>query len=478
MLTNYICHDILFLVHYWRYFTMSEYSFDKLCSHFITSGYYFQGSEIYGGLSNTWDYGPLGSEIKSNIRKMWWKKFVQESPTNVGIDAAILMNPKVWEATGHVATFNDPLIDCKKCKQRFRADQLIEAARPDAPVTSMTNEQMMDYIRTNHIACPNCGAEDFTDIRQFNMMFKTHIGVTEDSKSTVYLRPETAQGVFVNFKNVLRTTRRKLPIGICNTGKAFRNEITPGQMTFRTREFDQMEMEFFCKPGTDLEWFDHWKKKCLSFINDLGIKDDKLRYRDHDPEELAFYSKATTDIEFMFPFGWGEVWGIADRTDYDLKRHMSYSGESLEYLDPETNEKYVPYCIEPSVGLDRLVLMCLCNAYDEETVGENDTRIVMHLAPAIAPIKAAILPLSKKLEEKARELETMLAKYFPVLYDDTGSIGKRYRRQDAVGTPFCITVDFQTLEDNEVTIRDRDTMNQVRMPITELVKYLSVKLFY
>ncbi|MBO5578585.1 MAG: glycine--tRNA ligase [Bacilli bacterium] len=457
---------------------MSEYSFDKLCSHFITSGYYFQGSEIYGGLSNTWDYGPLGSEIKSNIRKMWWKKFVQESPTNVGIDAAILMNPKVWEATGHVATFNDPLIDCKKCKQRFRADQLIEAARPDAPVTSMTNDQMMDYIRTNHIACPNCGAEDFTDIRQFNMMFKTHIGVTEDSKSTVYLRPETAQGVFVNFKNVLRTTRRKLPIGICNTGKAFRNEITPGQMTFRTREFDQMEMEFFCKPGTDLEWFDHWKKKCLSFINDLGIKDDKLRYRDHDPEELAFYSKATTDIEFMFPFGWGEVWGIADRTDYDLKRHMSYSGESLEYLDPETNEKYVPYCIEPSVGLDRLVLMCLCNAYDEETVGENDTRIVMHLAPAIAPIKAAILPLSKKLEEKARELETMLAKYFPVLYDDTGSIGKRYRRQDAVGTPFCITVDFQTLEDNEVTIRDRDTMNQVRMPITELVKYLSVKLFY
>ncbi len=457
---------------------MSEYSFDKLCSHFITSGYYFQGSEIYGGLSNTWDYGPLGSEIKSNIRKMWWKKFVQESPTNVGIDAAILMNPKVWEATGHVATFNDPLIDCKKCKQRFRADQLIEAARPDAPVTSMTNDQMMDYIRTNHIACPNCGAEDFTDIRQFNMMFKTHIGVTEDSKSTVYLRPETAQGVFVNFKNVLRTTRRKLPIGICNTGKAFRNEITPGQMTFRTREFDQMEMEFFCKPGTDLEWFDHWKKKCLSFVNDLGIKDDKLRYRDHDPEELAFYSKATTDIEFMFPFGWGEVWGIADRTDYDLKRHMSYSGESLEYLDPETNEKYVPYCIEPSVGLDRLVLMCLCNAYDEETVGENDTRIVMHLAPAIAPIKAAILPLSKKLEEKARELETMLAKYFPVLYDDTGSIGKRYRRQDAVGTPFCITVDFQTLEDNEVTIRDRDTMNQVRMPITELVKYLSVKLFY
>ena len=309
-------------------------------------------------------------------------------------------------------------------------------------------------------------------------MFKTHIGVTEDNRSTVYLRPETAQGVFVNFKNVLRTTRRKLPIGICNTGKAFRNEITPGQMTFRTREFDQMEMEFFCKPGTDLEWFEHWKKKCLSFIEDLGIRDDRLRYRDHDPEELAFYSKATTDIEYLFPFGWGEVWGIADRTDYDLKRHMSYSGESLEYLDPETNEKYIPYCIEPSVGLDRLVLMCLCNAYDEEQVGENDTRIVMHLSPYIAPIKAAIFPLSKKLEEKTREVQTMLSKYFPVLYDDTGSIGKRYRRQDAIGTPFCITVDFETLEDNQVTIRDRDTMNQVRMPITELVKYLSVKLFY
>ena len=457
---------------------MSEYSFDKLCSHFISSGYYFQGSEIYGGLSNTWDYGPLGSEIKNNIRKMWWKKFVQESPTNVGIDAAILMNPKVWEATGHVQTFNDPLIDCKKCKQRFRADQLIEQAEPNAPVTSMTNEQMMDYIRSHHIACPNCGAEDFTDIRQFNMMFKTHIGVTEDSKSTVYLRPETAQGVFVNFKNVLRTTRRKLPIGICNTGKAFRNEITPGQMTFRTREFDQMEMEFFCKPGTDLEWFEHWKKKCLSFVEDLGIKEENLRYRDHDPEELAFYSKATTDIEYLFPFGWGEVWGIADRTDYDLKRHMSYSGESLEYLDPETNEKYVPYCIEPSVGLDRLVLMCLCNSYDEEKVGENDTRIVMHLSPYIAPIKAAVFPLSKKLEEKAREVESMLSKYFPVIYDDTGSIGKRYRRQDAVGTPFCITVDFESLDDNQVTIRERDSMNQVRMPITELVKYLSVKLFY
>lgn len=457
---------------------MSKFTFDKLTSHFISSGYYFQGSEIYGGLSNTWDYGPLGSEIKNNIRKMWWKKFVQESPTNVGIDAAILMNPKVWEATGHVQTFNDPLIDCKHCKQRFRADQLIEQEAPEAPVTSMTNDQMMDYIRKNHIKCPNCGSEDFTDIRQFNMMFKTHIGVTEDSKSTVYLRPETAQGVFVNFKNVVRTTRRKLPLGICNTGKAFRNEITPGQMTFRTREFDQMEMEFFCKPGEDLEWFSHWKKECLSFINDLGIKNENLRYRDHDPEELAFYSKATTDIEFLFPFGWGEVWGIADRTDYDLKRHMAYSGESLEYLDPITNEKYVPYCIEPSVGLDRLVLMVLCDAYDEEQVGEGDTRIVMHLSPRIAPVKAAILPLSKKLEDKARDIFNVLCKYLPVQYDDTGSIGKRYRRQDAIGTPFCITVDFDSLEDNQVTIRERDSMNQIRLPIDKLVEYLTIKTFY
>ncbi len=457
---------------------MGDYSFEKICSHLISSGYYFQGSEIYGGLSNTWDYGPLGAEIKSNIRRMWWKKFVQESPTNVGIDAAILMNPRVWEATGHVQAFNDPLIDCKKCKQRFRADQLIEEADPNAPVTSMTNDQMMEYIRGHHIACPNCGSENFTDIRQFNMMFKTHIGVTEDSKSTVYLRPETAQGVFVNFKNVVRTTRRKLPLGICNVGKAFRNEITPGQMTFRMREFEQMEMEFFCKPGTDLEWFEHWKKECLSFINTLGIKNENLRYRDHDPEELAFYSKATTDIEFMFPFGWGEVWGIADRTDYDLKRHMSYSGESLEYLDPETNEKYVPYCIEPSVGLDRLTLMVLCDAYDEEQLENGDSRIVMHLSPLVAPIKAAILPLSKKLEDKARDIQNLLSRYMPVVYDDTGSIGKRYRRQDAVGTPFCITVDFDSLEDNQVTIRERDSMNQIRIPIIDLVKYLGVKVFY
>ena len=457
---------------------MAKFEFDKLCNHFIVSGYYFQGSEIYGGLSNTWDYGPLGSEIKQNIRKMWWKKFVQESTTNVGIDAAILMNPKVWEATGHVSTFNDPLIDCKSCKQRFRADQLIESEFPDVDVNGMTNEQMMAFIRENHVKCPNCGKEDFTDIRQFNMMFKTHIGVTEDSKSVVYLRPETAQGMFVNFKNVLRTTRRKLPIGICNVGRAFRNEITPGQMTFRTREFDQMEMEFFCKPGEDLKWFDYWKQYCLNFVDSLGIKKDNLRYRDHEPEELAFYSKATTDIEYLFPFGWGEIWGIADRTDYDLKRHIEHSGEALDYLDPETNEKFVPYCIEPSVGLDRLVLMTLCDAYDEETVGDNDTRIVMHLSPAVAPIKSAIRPLSKKLEAQAREVEQELAKYFNVLYDDTGSIGKRYRRQDAIGTPYCITIDFDTENDGAVTVRDRDTMEQIRLPIGELKAYLEEKVFF
>ena len=457
---------------------MAKFEFDKLCNHFIVSGYYFQGSEIYGGLSNTWDYGPLGSEIKQNIRKIWWKKFVQESTTNVGIDAAILMNPKVWEATGHVSTFNDPLIDCKYCKQRFRADQLIEGQFPDVDVNGMTNEQMMAFIRENHVKCPNCGKEEFTDIRQFNMMFKTHIGVTEDSKSVVYLRPETAQGMFVNFKNVLRTTRRKLPIGICNVGRAFRNEITPGQMTFRTREFDQMEMEFFCKPGEDLKWFDYWKQYCLNFVDSLGIKKDHLRYRDHEQEELAFYSKATTDIEYLFPFGWGEIWGIADRTDYDLKRHIEHSGEALDYLDPETNEKYVPYCIEPSVGLDRLVLMTLCDAYDEEAVGDNDTRIVMRLSPAVAPYKAAILPLSKKLEEKAREIEQDLAKYLNVIYDDTGSIGKRYRRQDAVGTPFCITIDFDTENDQCVTIRERDSMAQVRLPITDLRAYLEEKVFF
>ncbi|MCD8204167.1 MAG: glycine--tRNA ligase [Coprobacillus sp.] len=454
------------------------YDYDKLVTHFITSGYYFQGSEIYGGISNTWDYGPLGSEIKKNIKDMWWKRFVQESPTNVGIDAAILMNPKVWEATGHVSTFNDPLIDCKSCKMRYKADDLISSQFPNVEAGKMSNDELMDLIHKSHVKCPNCGKEDFTDIRQFNMMFKTHIGVTEDSQSAVYLRPETAQGMFVNFKNVLRTTRRKLPIGICNVGKAFRNEITPGQLTFRTREFDQMEMEFFTKPGDDLKWFDYWKGKCLDFIGELGISKDKLRYRDHDPKELAFYSKATTDIEYLFPWGWGEIWGIADRTDYDLKRHMDYSGESLEYLDPDTNEKYIPYCIEPSVGLDRLVLMTLFDAYSEEELPDGDSRIVMHLSPAVAPYKVAVLPLSKKLEEKAKEVHAVLSKYMSAVYDDTGSIGKRYRREDAIGTPYCVTIDFDSIEDNTVTVRDRDSMNQIRLNINELVEYLKVKIFF
>ena len=360
----------------------------------------------------------------------------------------------------------------------YRADQLIEGEYPDADTAGMTNDDMMNFIHEKDVKCPNCGSNNFTDIRQFNMMFKTHVGVTEDSKSVVYLRPETAQGMFVNFKNVMRTTRRKLPIGICNVGRAFRNEITPGQMTFRTREFDQMEMEFFCRPGTDLEWFDYWKKYCLNFVGSLGIKEENLRYRDHEPEELAFYSKATTDIEYLFPFGWGEIWGIADRTDYDLKRHMSYSGESLEYLDPETNEKYVPYCIEPSVGLDRLVLMTLCDSYDEEQLENGETRVVMHLNPALAPYKIAVLPLVKKLEDKAREVERILSKHFSVVYDETASIGKRYRRQDAIGTPYCVTIDFDTLDDHSVTIRDRDSMNQIRMPIEQLVEYFTVKTFF
>lgn len=455
-----------------------KFTFDKITNHLIVSGFMFPGSEVYGGLSNTWDYGPLGSEINKNMQRMWWKKFVQESPTNVGLDTAILMNPKVWVATGHVSTFNDPLIDCKSCKARHRADQLIESVYPDVDVNGMTFEQMNEFIKTHDIVCPVCGKKDFTDIRQFNMMFKTHVGVTEDSSSVVYMRPETAQGVFVNFKNVVRSTRKKIPLGICNIGKSFRNEITPGQFTFRTREFTQMEMEFFCKPGTDLEWFNYWKKYCLNFINSLGIKQENLRYRDHEPEELAFYSKATTDIEYNFPFGWGEVWGIADRTDYDLKRHSEFSGETLDYFDPQLNEKYIPYCIEPSVGLDRLILMSLCDAYDEEELEGGDTRVVMHLHPGLAPYKIAVLPLSKKLEEKAHEIENILTKYFSTTYDDTGSIGKRYRRQDAIGTPYCLTVDFDSLEDNQVTIRDRDTMQQIRLPIKDLVNYFTVKMFF
>ena len=455
-----------------------KFSFDKITTHLITSGFFFPGSEIYGGLSNTWDYGPLGVEIKNNISKMWWKKFVQESSTNVGMDAAILMNPRVWEATGHVNRFNDPLIDCKNCKSRHRADELIANQFKDVDVNKMSNEEMDDFISSHDVKCPICGKHDFTKIRQFNMMFKTHIGVTQDSSSVVYLRPETAQGMFVDFKSVLRSTRRKLPIGICNIGKSFRNEITPGQFTFRTREFSQMEMEFFCEPGTDLKWFDYWKKYCFNFVLSLGINADNLRFRDHEQDELAFYSKATSDIEYEFPFGWGEIWGIADRTDYDLKRHTEYSKQSLEYLDPLTNEKYIPYCIEPSVGLDRLILMTLCDAYDEEVLENGETRVVMHLHPSIATYKIAVLPLVKKLEEKAHEIETILRTYFSIVYDETGSIGKRYRRQDAIGTPFCLTVDFDTLEDNCVTIRDRDTMQQIRLPIKDLVNYFSVKVFF
>ena len=457
---------------------MAKVEFDKIVTHLQTSGFIFQDSEIYGGLSNSWDYGPLGVELLNNIKKLWWKKFVQESPTNVGMDAAILMNPRVWEATGHVATFNDPLIDCKDCKTRHRADQLIENQFPDAHVTAMTNDEMSAFIKEHGVKCPNCGKSNFTDIRQFNMMFKTHVGVTEDSKAVVYLRPETAQGIFVNFKNVTRTMRKKLPVGICQIGKSFRNEITPGNFLFRTREFEQMEMEFFCKPGTDLDWFAYWKQYCIDFVKSFGVKEENLRYRDHDPEELAFYSKATTDIEYLFPsLGWGEVWGIADRTDYDLKRHQEYSGETLDYLDPETNERYVPYCIEPSLGAGRLLLVVICEAYEEQQL-EKDTRIVMHLHPALAPYKAAVLPLSKQLNEKAREVQSLLSKYLNVTYDETASIGKRYRRQDAIGTPFCVTVDFETENDGCVTVRERDSMEQIRLPITELVKYLTEKTFY
>ena len=450
-----------------------NYTFDTITTHLQDSGFVFQGSQIYGGLSNTWDYGPLGSEMKKNIRNLWWKKFVQESPTNVGIDAAILMNPKVWEATGHVSTFNDPMIDCKACKARHRADELIKGQYPDADVDGMTFEQMDDFIKTHGMKCPVCGKSDFTPIRKFNMMFKTHIGVTEDASSVVYLRPETAQGVFVNFKNVQRVTRKKLPFGICNTGKSFRNEITPGNFTFRTREFEQCEMEFFCKPGTDLEWFDYWKEYCRKFLEALGVKPENLRFRDHEPAELAFYSKATTDVEYDFPgLGWGEILGVADRTDYDLKRHQEFSKQDLTYFDPDTNERYVPYCIEPSMGLDRLFLMVAMDAYEEETLDNGDTRIVMHLRPSIAPYQVAILPLSKKLGEQAKEVLDKVNHRFSAIYDETGSIGKRYRRQDEIGTPFCVCVDFQTEEDKMVTVRDRDTMEQKRVAIEDLNRYL------
>jgi len=455
----------------------NKIDFETITTHLQNVGYVFQGSQIYGGLSNTWDYGPLGSELKNNLKELWWKKFVHESPTNVGIDAAILMNPNVWKATGHVTTFNDPLIDCKECHGRFRADQIIEQQYPDTDVNGMNASEMNEFIKDHKVKCPTCGKSNFTDIRQFNMMFKTHIGVTDDSSSEVYLRPETAQGVFVNFKNVQRATRKRIPLGIANVGKAFRNEITPGNFTFRMREFEQMELEFFCKPGTDLEWFKYWKGFALNFVENLGIKAEKVRFRDHEPAELAFYSKGTTDIEYLFPFGWGEIWGIADRTDYDLKRHQEFSKEDLSYLDPETNERYVPYCIEPSLGLDRLFLMVVSDAYDEQTLEDGDIRKVMHLAPFIAPYKAAILPLSKQLNEKAQEVFNSLIPYLNVCIDVTGSIGKRYRRNDEIGTPYCVTYDFDSINDNCVTVRDRDTMKQDRIKIEDLRTYLMEKCF-
>lgn len=455
----------------------SKFSFEKITTHLQNEGFVFQGSQIYGGLSNTWDYGTLGALMKKNIRDFWWRKFVTESPTNVGIDSALLMNPKVWEATGHVSTFNDPMVDCKACKARHRADQLIHSEYPDVNIESMSFEEMDEFIKTHDMKCPVCGKKDFTPIRKFNMMFKTHIGVTDDASSVVYLRPETAQGVFTNFKNVQRVARKKLPFGICNAGKSFRNEITPGNFTFRMREFDQLELEFFCKPGTDLEWFEYWKSYCKKFLEELGIKKDFLRYRDHDPKELAFYSKGTTDVEYDFPnLGWGEILGVADRTDYDLKRHQDYSKQDLTYFDPETNERYLPYCIEPSMGLDRLFLMAAVDAYDEEVLENGETRVVMHLSPNVAPYTVAVLPLVKKLNEKATEVLNKLNKYFSVTYDEAGSIGKRYRRQDEIGTCLCLTVDFDTLEDNAVTLRDRDSMAQDRVNLDEVVDYIKNKL--
>ena len=463
---------------------MAEKTMDKIVSLAKARGFVYPGSEIYGGLANTWDYGNLGVELKNNVKRAWWKKFIQESPYNVGVDCAILMNPQTWIASGHLGGFSDPLMDCKQCHERFRADKVIEDycaennIELDGAVDAWTQEQMKNFIDEKQIPCPTCGKHDFTDIRQFNLMFKTFQGVTEDAKNTVYLRPETAQGIFVNFKNVQRTSRKKLPFGIGQIGKSFRNEITPGNFTFRTREFEQMELEFFCKPDTDLEWFDYWKKFCLNWLSSLGLKEDEVRYRDHDKEELSFYSKATTDVEFLFPFGWGELWGIADRTDYDLTQHQNVSGQDLTYFDDETKEKYIPYVIEPSLGVERLFLAILCEAYDEELLDEekNDKRVVMHFHPALAPIKAAVLPLSKKLGEQAEEVFSSLSKKFNVDYDDAGSIGKRYRRQDEIGTPYCITYDFDSLEDNCVTVRDRDTMEQVRMPISELESFIAEKL--
>ena len=455
---------------------------DKLVALCKGRGFVYPGSEIYGGLANSWDYGPIGSELKKNIKELWWKRFIHENEYNVGIDAAIIMNPKVWQASGHLAGFSDPLIDCKECKTRHRADNLVEdfvrQNNLKVDVGGMKSEDLEKFIAENKVKCPNCGKSNFTGLRNFNLMFKTFMGVTEDSKNEVYLRPETAQGMFVDYKNVVRTQRPKMPFGIGQMGRSFRNEITPGNFIFRTREFEQMELEFFCKPGTDLDWFKFYKDEMRRWLLDLGIKPENLRERDHSPEELCFYSKATTDFEFKFPFGWGELWGIADRTDYDLTQHQKTSGENMEYLDPITNEKYIPYVVEPALGVDRMFLSVLCNAYDEEKVGEDDTRVVLHLIPALAPYKAAILPLSKKLSDKAREVRAKLIKQFNVDYDEAGSIGKRYRRQDEIGTPFCITIDFDTLEDECVTVRDRDTMQQERIKISDLNRYISEKIVF
>ncbi len=458
----------------------SKKTMDKIVALCKTRGFIFPGSEIYGGLANSWDYGPLGVEFKNNVKRAWWKKFVQESRYNVGLDAAIIMNPETWVASGHVGGFSDPLMDCKGCKARHRADKLIE----DYAFQNGTNDnpaswsfgEMADFIKEKGIVCPECGGSDFTDIKKFNLMFKTFIGVTEDSTNTVYLRPETAQGIFVNFASVQRSMRKKLPFGVCQIGKSFRNEITPGNFVFRTREFEQMELEFFCKPGTDLESFAYWKAFCKQGLLDLGMREENLRLRDHDPEELCFYSKATTDFEFLFPFGWGELWGIADRTDYDLTQHGEHSGKDLTFFDQETGEHYVPYVVEPSLGADRVALAFLVDAYDEETIGEGDVRVVLHLHPALAPVKAAVLPLSKKLSEKALELYDELAREFPVDFDETGSIGKRYRREDEIGTPFCITYDFETENDGCVTVRDRDTMEQVRIPMSEVKAYIQERI--
>ena len=463
---------------------MMEKTMEKIVALAKSRGFIYPGSEIYGGLANTWDYGNLGVELKNNVKRAWWQKFIQESPYNVGVDCAILMNPQTWIASGHLGGFSDPLMDCKNCKERFRADKLIEdfieekGMKIEGSIDGWSQEKMMAFIEENHVLCPSCGKHDFTDIRQFNLMFKTFQGVTEDSKNTVYLRPETAQGIFVNFKNVLRTSRKKIPFGIGQVGKSFRNEIAPGNFTFRTREFEQMELEFFCEPETDLEWFSYWKEFCINWLQTLGIKKEEMRVRDHEKEELSFYSKATTDIEFLFPFGWGELWGIADRTDYDLTQHQNTSGEEMSYFDDEKKIKYVPYVIEPSLGADRVTLAFLCSAYDEEMLDDGEMRTVLHLHPALAPVKVGVFPLSKKLSEKTWEIYEELCKYYNCEYDDRGNIGKRYRRQDEIGTPFCITYDFDTETDGAVTVRDRDTMEQVRVKIEDLKAYLDKKLHF